>query len=242
LVIFAACGPTPGVATGQGQQPALTAQSQATPAVQSVYVAIGASDAFGIGTQNPATQAWPVVLARALGVSYRLVDLGIPGATVELATRDELPIALDSQPRIITVWLAVNDFDVGVPLATYAAQLRTLLDDLERETSARVYVANMPDLTYIPYFAQRDPQQLESQIAAWNTAIAQDCTAAGATLVDLYVDWAELASHPEYISSDGFHPSAAGAARLAAIFASVIQPGAATAPVAASQQPEAGTP
>lgn len=244
VLSLAACGPTPSASSAQPPQ-AQPAQAQATPSAQSVYVAIGASDAFGIGTKDPATQAWPVVLARTLGASYRLVDLGIPGATAELATRDELPIALDAQPRVITVWLAVNDFDAGVPLTAYATQLRTLLHALVTNTAARVYVANMPDLSYIPSFASRDPQQLEDEIAAWNAAIAQDCAAEGVTLVDLYVDWAELASHPEYISSDGFHPSAAGAARLAAIFASIILPeaeGVASGSVVPSQQSQVGAP
>jgi lysophospholipase L1-like esterase len=37
-------------------------------------------------------------------------------------------------------------------------------------------------------------------------------------VVDLYQNWAELADHPEYIASDGFHPSAEGYARLSELF------------------------
>jgi len=37
-------------------------------------------------------------------------------------------------------------------------------------------------------------------------------------LVDLFAHWKELALHPEYISFDGFHPSANGYTRLAEIF------------------------
>ncbi len=219
LIAPVACSPTraspPGV-------PAIPAT--ATPAPVRVYVAIGASDAFGIGTDDPQKQAWPVALARTLGDSYRLINLGIPGATVDLATRDELPVALDAQPAVVTVWLAVNDFDAGVTLDTYASQLRALLHALIAGTSARVYVGNLPDLTLLPYFARRDPGTLHSAISAWNTAIAAVCGDEGAVLVDLHATWTELASHPEYISSDGFHPSAIGAARLAALFAAAIIP------------------
>src|SRR4051794_10885363 len=31
-----------------------------------VYVAIGASDSYGVGTDDPATESWPAVLARYL--------------------------------------------------------------------------------------------------------------------------------------------------------------------------------
>jgi lysophospholipase L1-like esterase len=187
-----------------------------------VYAAIGASDAFGVGTDDPKTDAWPVVLARSLGVVYRLVNLGIPGATVELAARDELPIALDVQPDVITVWLAANDLDTGVPLPTYRSQLQALLHALATGTHARIYVGNLPDLTLVPYFAHRNRDTLASQVRKWNGAIATVCAEEHVSLVDLYSTWTELAGHPEYIGSDGFHPSTAGAARLADLFAIAI--------------------
>ena len=189
---------------------------------QRVYVALGASDAFGIGTDNPKTQAWPVVLDHLLGTSVHLVNLGIPGATTSQAARDELPVALDERPEIITIWLAVNDFDTGVPLQTYERQLHDLIAALARAAHARIFVGNMPDLTLIPYFAGRDHQQLLAQVHAWNDAIAAVCESVGASLVDIFSGWRELAAHPEYISGDGFHPSAAGAQRLAGIFATAI--------------------
>jgi lysophospholipase L1-like esterase len=223
-----ACSPAPSP-PHMTQSGVPVAQASATPAPARVYVAIGASDAFGIGTNDPLKQAWPVVLARALGDSYRLIDLGIPGATVDLAIRDELPIALDAQPQIITVWLAVNDFDAGVALGAYTDQLRALLHALIAGAHARVYVGDLPDLTRLPYFASRDQAALQSAISAWNAAIAGVCRDEDAMLVDLFATWSELASHPEYISADGFHPSASGAARLAAIFAAAIAPSSSSA-------------
>jgi lysophospholipase L1-like esterase len=37
-------------------------------------------------------------------------------------------------------------------------------------------------------------------------------------MVDLRPAWQEVAQHPEYISSDGFHPSTVGYQRLAEVF------------------------
>ena len=49
----------------------------------------------------------------------------------------------------------------------------------------------------------------------WNRAIEAIAHRNGATVVDLFSHWAELAAHPDLVSPDGFHPSSAGYARLA---------------------------
>ena len=201
--------PTPLVATG-------------TPAASVIYVAIGASDSYGTGTTDPAKDNWPAVLARTLGPSVRLLNLGIPGATVGLAMRDELPIAAQAQPRLVTVFLGINDLIDGEDTPTFTREITTLLSALRDQTDARVYVANLPDLSLLPYFADRNTFALHEEVLAWNAAIAGAAAKSDAVLVDLYDDWGELAQNPAYVSSDGLHPSNAGAQRLAAAFAQEI--------------------
>jgi lysophospholipase L1-like esterase len=186
------------------------------------YAALGASDGYGIGTADPDDDNWPTVLSGALERPVHLVNLGIPATTAGQAIQTELPVALDAQPDLVTVWLATNDFAGGVPLGTYSQQLRSLLHSLRQGTHARIFVGNLPDLALLPRFAGVDATALEARVRAWNAAIAADCHDEGATLVDLYAGWTELAQHPEYISGDGFHPSTIGARRLAEIFSSVI--------------------
>lgn len=199
----------------------------ATPNPALTYVAIGASDAFGVGTVDPNHDNWPSVLSRKLTVSGRqihLVNLGIPGATAALALRDELPVALDAQPAVVTIWLGVNDLDQGVTLDTYIQGLRSLIRALAQTGQTRVFVGNLPELSLLPYFTARDnPAVLRQQTRQWNAAIASACAIEGATLVDVFAGWGELASHPEYISQDGLHPSSAGAERLAALFAEAMR-------------------
>lgn len=220
-LLLAACGPATARATTQ-----LSSQASTATTATTTYVALGASDAFGIGTDDPDRQNWPRVLASDLGANVHLVNLGLPGATVADAQRIELPVALASHPNVVTVWLAVNDFANGVDLATYTRQLTTLLDALRQHTHARVYVGNLPDLSLLPYFMSQDPTALRLRVQAWNTAIASICAAEGAHVVDIWSAWSQLASHPWYISSDGLHPSTEGAARLADLFAaSIRQPG-----------------
>jgi lysophospholipase L1-like esterase len=186
------------------------------------YVAVGASDAFGVGTSDPDRDNWPTVLSHELGANVHLINLGIPGITVEGARKEELPIAVDAHPDIVTVWLAVNDLAASVPLDSYRQQLNTLLGSLKQHTHARIFVGNLPDLTLLPYFSGANVGILRSTVQAWNAVIARVAAANGATLVDLYGGWRELATHPEYLATDGLHPSTIGAIRLAGVFQSVI--------------------
>jgi lysophospholipase L1-like esterase len=187
------------------------------------YVAIGASDAFGIGTDNPDQESWPTVLAGLLGPHTHLINLGIPGEVVSQALSMELPVALASEPSIITVWLAVNDLADGIPLASYQVALRQLLISLRDGTRAQIFIGNIPDLTLLPHFYTYDPVALTSEVDQWNSAIASICTQVGVTLIDIHSAWKSLIYHPEYISSDGFHPSAAGDRALAQLFYSSIR-------------------
>jgi lysophospholipase L1-like esterase len=243
-VLFAGCGPfgasapaTPTAGTGGGVD---GTPGAGTPANTLTYTALGASDGIGIGTIDPRDDNWPSVLAGDLGQtlpagdSVHLVNLGIPGATLAVAAKMELPVALGAHPNLVTVWLAVNDFAGNVPQDTYADQLRSLLAALRTETHAQVFVADLPDLTLLPYFAGQDPTTLRARVAAWNVETADVVAAAGVRLVDLFAGWRALAQHPEYVSFDGLHPSTAGAAALAGVFAAAIHASSALAALTAS--------
>ncbi len=204
----------------------------AAPVRPLTYVAIGASDAYGVGADDPASESWPAVLDAMLPRGSRLVNLGVPGITLARALDIELPVALDALPgrcaarknsgcagsrSVVTVWLAVNDLRAGASLRSYGANLHTLLRALRLRTGAAVLVGNVPDLAALPSFRGQGPA-LAATVAAWNKAIAATAHQDGATLVDLYAGWRELAAHPEYVGADGLHPTAAGYHRLAEIF------------------------
>lgn len=188
----------------------------------SVYVALGASDAVGVGARDPETEGWVPRLHASMPAGARLVNLGVSGAKLSDALDQQLPVALHAKPRVVTVWLAVNDLKGGVPLANYERDLDTLLREL-RATGALVAVGNVPDLSLLGFpdevlreYGVRDRAELRAEIDRWNAAIARAVRRHGALLVDLHAPWRELQAHPEYISADGFHPSTEGYARLAA--------------------------
>ncbi len=208
-----------------------TTKIQPTPKVSLfsgpiTYVALGASDAVGVGSNRPGSQGYVPLLAAKLPKGSHLVNLGISGIHVHAALTEELPIALSTSPRLVTIWLVVNDFIGGVTYEDYIHDLDTLLNQLHSYTHATVVMANLPDLTRLPAFAnQTTAQKAETlrEIQHWNAGIAALATRYGVTLVDLYSDGSQLTAHPEYISDDGFHPSPAGYVQLANLFWEAIR-------------------
>lgn len=221
LILLLLCLCTFGLsACGQNTSsvPAQSAQ-QTGQSADLTYVALGASDTFGTGTEDPYTQNWPTDLVGLLKQHVHLINLGIPGITLHDALTSELPIALDAHPALVTVWLAVNDLATKVPVDSYTHDLNTLLKRLQAAAPhARIAVGNVPDLTSVPFFYGVNPVALRSQITAYNTAIASVVSKHHVILVDLSAQGYNLQTHPEYISSDGLHPNSLGYDKLAEIF------------------------
>ena len=208
-----------------------------------VYVAFGASETRGVGTDDPLREAWPQDLYRSLPANYRLVNLASPGGTVSSALTQALPVAESLHPALATVWLNTNDLLTGVPAATYQTQLAELIHRL-RATGAAVLVANTAPLDDLPaYVACYDPAAhpggcpgfiprpvpsptlVAAAVDRYNQAIAAAATQEGAVLVDLHR--AGLAARANgtragLISADGLNPDAAGAQAIARAFAAVV--------------------
>ena len=216
------------LATGLGLAVALgamacSARAQAPRPL--TYVAIGASDAVGVGARDPETEGWVPRFGARLGSKVRVINLGVSGSTLGQALDEQVGPALDARPDVVTVWLAVNDLNARVPLEQYAAELDTLLGQLDG-AHARVLVGNVPDLGRLAAYRGIDPAPLQAEVDRWNAVIAATTARHGATLVDLYARWQEVAEHPEYLSADGFHPSSEGYQALAEVFGEAVGAGA----------------
>lgn len=209
--------------TAQPAQPTQTAGIFTRPVT---YVALGASDAVGVGSDAPGSQGYVPLIAAHLSKGSHLLNLGVSGIRLHEALSEELPLALSSSPDLITVWLVVNDFVGGVTYQDYLQDLDTLLSQLHTRTRAQIVMADIPDLTRLPAFANQSSAQRSRMLAGiqqWNKGIAQKAAQYGVTLLDLFGHGGELTSHPEYISGDGFHPSAAGYVQLADLFLQAIR-------------------
>lgn len=109
-----------------------------------LYVAIGDSAAQGIGASRPA-HSYVGVIAKRLGARWRVVNLGISGATVRVAIDSELPAFRELQPDLVTVSVGANDiasFDEG----RFARDIRELFDALP----PHAIVATVPSFYFLP--------------------------------------------------------------------------------------------
>ena len=198
-----------------------------------VYVAIGASETTGTGSDQPLRDGWPRVLHRvAMPPGSVMINMGVPGTTVAQAAAEQVEATLAARPNLITVWLNVNDITRGVAVPEYERQLESLLRSLRRSVNIRVLVANTPPLDQLPaYQAGRlvglpGPEVVRELVDTYNAAIARAAQRTGALVVDLHAaGMAARAAGTEatLVSRDGFHPSTAGHAAIAEVFAKVLR-------------------
>jgi acyl-CoA thioesterase-1 len=199
-----------------------------------VYVAVGASETTGVGSDQPLRDGWPRVLHRnAMPPGSIFVNMGIPGATVAQALAEEATQALAARPNLVTVWLNVNDMAKGVSPADYEGQLDSLVKSLRRGGAVRVLVANTPPLDKLPAYqsgrlfgAVPPPEVVQQLVTDYNAAIARVVQKEGALLVDLYAaGMAARAAGTEagMVSRDGLHPNTAGHAAIADVFGQVLR-------------------
>ena len=224
VLTLAGCGSG---ASARRTTPLATATATAHPSFQ--YVALGASDALGIGADDPNTQGYVPIIISRLPKTAGALNLGVLGITLHDALTQELPQVIQAQPNLITVWLVGNDFKDCASLKKYGADLDNLLAQLQTKTHAQVFVANTPDMSALPAFqgssiiplgpcfttmSLADIRTLAQQ---WNAVIDPIVAKHGDTLVNLFVS--ALGSQPDLVSrTDGFHPSSKGYALLADLF------------------------
>ena len=233
IVLLAACSSGPSQATSSNAHPIPNVVgTQATPFFNPngpvTYVALGASDAVGIGSNIPGSQGYVPLVAAHLPKGSHLINLGISGIHLHEALSQELPLALSTSPNLITIWLVANDFIAGVPYDQYFHDLNFLLQELQKGTHAHIVMANLPDLTRLPAFSNDSPAQKAQMLVAiqrWDQEIALVAKHYAVALVDLYSQGSQITAHPEYISGDGFHPSPSGYVQLADYFWRVIEGG-----------------
>lgn len=231
LLLFCAACSTGSATSVQNATPTVATMHQPVSGQQILagpvtYVALGASDAVGVGSTEPGAQGYVPLLTARLPKGSHQVNLGISGIHLHEALTQELPLALSTNPQLITIWLVANDFVANVSYDSYMHDLNTLLQQLRSGTHARIVMANLPDLSLLPAFSRLTSTQkatMQTAIKHWNAGIASTAAQYNVTIVDLFSQRSALTSHPEYISDDGFHPSPQGYVQLANFFWQAIK-------------------
>jgi acyl-CoA thioesterase I len=195
------------------------------PPQRITYVALGASDAAGVGA-DPISRGYVFRIADELDQRVDeafLANLGVPGANAEqLDGALELFLRSEVEPDLVTVWTGANDVIQGRGADDFADDLENIFDRLRDRTDGLVVTANIPDLTQLPRF-RNDPDDdvTRERIEEFNEAIAEQAEGHDVLLVDLYSEPVE----DDLVSGrDGFHPNNDGHREIADRFLEVILP------------------
>jgi acyl-CoA thioesterase-1 len=195
------------------------------PPERIIYLALGASDAAGVGAV-PITRGYVFRIADELDQRVDeafLANVGVPGANTEqLDQALELFLSSEVEPDLVTVWTGANDVIQGRDADDFADELEAIFERLRDRTDGVVVVANIPDLTELPRF-QDDPDDdvTQERIEEFNEAIAAQAENDDVLLVDLYSEPVE----DDLVSDrDGFHPNNDGHRAIADRFLEVILP------------------
>ncbi len=206
--------------------------SKPNPQKRFMYVAMGASDAIGIGSSTLDGGYVPRVTARLrqrLG-TVQLLNLGINGATLPEIARMELPRAIEAKPDLVTLMAGGNDVIQSVPPEEFRDALRRILRGIT-QTTRRVVVATVPNIALLPivnaipdFFLPFGDKRayLSNASTALGRIVIEEVSRHGARLV--HVTMSDTLNEPSLISPDGFHPSDEGYRRLADRFWEQIEP------------------
>ena len=114
-------------------------------------------------------------------------------------------------PDLVTVGIGINDIGHGSTLEEFSRNYEQILSTLKQKTHARIVVTNIPDISSAPRIPGALRSEYQRQIVQFDQRLGEIAARYGVTVFDVHtITKAELPSHPEYFSSDGFHPSDQG--------------------------------
>lgn len=176
-----------------------------------VYVALGDSTGSGVGAREG---GYVLRLFNRLvkqRPESRLTNLCVSGATTADLIRGQLQRGVALNPDLVTVGIGINDIGHGLSLDQFSKNYEEILSTLRGQTRAQIVVTNIPDVSGAPRIPGALRKEYQQQIERFSQRLEEIATRHGVTVFDIYtITHDQLASHPEYFSADGFHPSDEG--------------------------------
>ena len=176
-----------------------------------VYVALGDSTGAGVGATQGGYVARLFNRITERRPQSTLQNLCVSGATTEDLVRGQLDRGVVMNPDLVTVGIGINDIGHGLTIDQFAKNYENIFSTLRDKTRARIVITNIPDISSGPRIPGSMRSQYQQQIIKFNERLEEIAKRYDVTVFDMYtVSKDELPAHPEYFSSDGFHPSDAG--------------------------------
>ena len=175
------------------------------------WLALG--DSFTIGTGIGADRAFPAVLVRrwaARGIRCDLANPSVNGYATDDLIREELPLAREIRPTLITVLIGANDIVRGSDERRHRSQLARIHAGLLAAGVApsAIHALPQPDWSLSPAgAAYGDPAEIARTIERFNAVAREEAERAGGRYVDIFPLMREQA-RLGMLAPDGLHPSA----------------------------------
>jgi lysophospholipase L1-like esterase len=187
----------------------MTNEGQRAPVV---YTALGDSTGVGVGAkQGGGYVARLFERIKRERSNARLTNLCVSGATTDDVLRGQLGAAIASHPTLITLGIGINDIGHGLTIETFARNYEEIIKRLKEETSARIVVTNIPDISFAPVVPATARDETRQRVTIFNEKVNAIAERYSLTVVDIYTETHNvIPKHPEFFSEDGFHPSDAG--------------------------------
>ena len=208
--VFCACAVAM-LLVGCNQESMVQTSEKPVPQGPIVYVALGDSTGAGVGAREGGYVArlFKRILEQRPG--SKLSNLCVSGATTEDLLRGQLERGIALKPELVTVGIGINDIGHGMTLEQFSRNYEEILSTLRQKTQARIVVTNIPDISSAPRIPGSLRSEYQRQIAEFSQRLGEIAERQGVTVFDVHtITKAELPSHPEYFSADGFHPSDKG--------------------------------
>ena len=211
-VLFTGCGQkTPPETKKADIPPPVPAPAPPPEDKRPVVLCFGDSITAGFGLE--VGQAYPDILQKILderGYSYHIVNAGISGDTTQ-GGLDRLSDALRTPPKIVLLELGGNDGLRGSPVSRSRDNLQQIAARFTRAGAKVILLGITLPRNYGPDYVR--------EFEAMYKTIAQ---ANGYPLLPFVLE--NVYGVPGMMQPDGIHPTAPGAARLAANVLKILEP------------------
>src|SRR5713226_1665821 len=174
------------------------------------YLALGDSTGLGLGAQNGygyVEQLMTRIQSKHPG--SRVVKLCRLGETTT-GLRQKVTEGLSVKPTFVTLSIGINDLLQRVSDEQFAANYEEIVKSLRR-LAVPIVITNLPDISFAPRLPNSMREEMHVKVLLFNKRIEVIAKRYALLFVDLYeASGKGIATHQEFFSSDGFHPSDAG--------------------------------
>lgn len=176
-----------------------------------LYVALGDSTGVGVGARDGGYVARLFKRIEREHPNSHLKNFCVSGAATADLLREQIGPAIVSHPTLITIGIGINDIGHGVSAETFAANYEEIVKRLKDKTNAPIIVANLPDVSLAPVVPSYMRETVHERVMIFNEKIKEIAKRNGLLVVDAFAATHDsIEAHPEFFSSDGFHPSDIG--------------------------------